>query len=180
MQAGQAPPDDRVNIFNDFDEEDIALIPNLQDFPEFVDDVIDLYVKHENIFLLCLITQILLEIVFDILSVYFRAETYEEVTLILSTDYLNIAIAFQMKLIYVGLDDYQIQWMYWSFLSGDHSHLRSFHLKLNYLVDIFFCLIYYPMGLLAIQKRSVKILSWFTTMSLVGLFLQMLLAYINK
>ena len=43
-----------------------------------------------------------------------------------------------------------------------------------------FGLMYYPIGFVSIYRRSVKLLNWFTTLSLIGLLAEMLLAYINK
>ena len=48
------------------------------------------------------------------------------------------------------------------------------------LVNVIFGMFYYPIGLFAVYRRSIRLLNWFTTFSLIGLLAEMLLAYINK
>ena len=50
----------------------------------------------------------------------------------------------------------------------------------KYKGGIIFSVFYYPLGYLAIMRKSIKYLSWFSTASLIGLIGEMLLAYINK
>lgn len=47
-------------------------------------------------------------------------------------------------------------------------------------VDIFFSLIYYPLGIIAAYKKSLKLLNYFSSLALFGLAIELMLTYINK
>jgi hypothetical protein len=52
--------------------------------------------------------------------------------------------------------------------------------KLIFVAEGIYMMIYYPLGWLAIYKRSVKLYGWFSSISLIGLIFQMILAYANR
>jgi hypothetical protein len=48
------------------------------------------------------------------------------------------------------------------------------------IVDVLYFLIYYPIGIIGTQKKSYKLLSAFAALSIIGIFIQIFLSYINK
>lgn len=48
------------------------------------------------------------------------------------------------------------------------------------LVDIAFYALYYPIGIMATFRKSYRALNTFSTLSIVGIFVQIFLSYINK
>jgi hypothetical protein len=87
-----------VQVLND---EEVALIANgMREVPGFLDDVVNLYMKHERIFMICLAIQIILEIFFHGLSLFFSEETIHE-----------------MQLIYGGIAQKQADKLYWILFS---------------------------------------------------------------
>lgn len=49
-----------------------------------------------------------------------------------------------------------------------------------FIIDVMFFAIYYPLGIVGTYKKSYKLLNAFATMSIVGIFVQIFLSYINK
>jgi len=48
------------------------------------------------------------------------------------------------------------------------------------MCEVIYMLIFYPVGVFASWKRSVKLYGWFSTLALLGLIFQMILAYANR
>lgn len=48
------------------------------------------------------------------------------------------------------------------------------------IVQIAYMVVYYVLGFAAVYKRSVRLYSWFATVSLVGLIMELFLAYTNR
>jgi len=49
-----------------------------------------------------------------------------------------------------------------------------------FIVDILYFVIYYPIGIIGTYKKSYKMLSTFAILSIIGIFIQIFLSYINK
>jgi hypothetical protein len=89
-----------MRLIND---EEIALITaGMNEYPEFVDDVITLYIKHERIFVICLMVQVILDCFFSILGLLYHHETIKE-----------------MGMVYRRLGANQATIVFWTFYCGD-------------------------------------------------------------
>lgn len=62
-----------------FPDEDFAFFATGQEIPEFVDEMIELFIKHSKIFYIILTMQFVLDIIFNMLTFHFRAETFKDV-----------------------------------------------------------------------------------------------------
>ena len=62
-------------------DDEVAFFGPIQDMPDYVDDVIGLYLKHQHFFLWILIIQLMLEITFGVMTFINRHETILEVIL---------------------------------------------------------------------------------------------------
>eukprot|EP01017_Pseudomicrothorax_dubius_P038068 TRINITY_DN5656_c0_g1_i15.p1 TRINITY_DN5656_c0_g1~~TRINITY_DN5656_c0_g1_i15.p1 ORF type:complete len:151 (+),score=28.62 TRINITY_DN5656_c0_g1_i15:289-741(+) len=101
--------EEQQNLLQLINEEEAALLVNgMQEYPEFVDDVISIFLRHEQIFLLSLFVQLLIELFFDFLGIIYHRETIREVF------FYSLSI-----------DDNKAKLVFWTVFAGIHHHRPS-------------------------------------------------------
>lgn len=138
-----------------FGDDELAFFINPSDLPEFVDEVLETYVTHSRVFMVFLVIQMVVEALFDYLIYCNQERALKQVT--------THAVS-KLAIIYNKVPMSEIH--------------RMFMICL--LVDVAFYAIYYPIGLLGTYRKSYKLLNTFATLSIVGIFVQIFLSYINK
>jgi hypothetical protein len=115
--------EDNEQLLQLLNDEEVALLANgMQQFPDFVDDVIGLYIKHERIFTVVILLQVLIEGLFNVLAVVYAKQTIIE-----------------MRLIYGGIGPKQAAIVFWVlYCCNPQTHLkvtmnRRYHLLLYLL-----------------------------------------------
>lgn len=73
------PPANNNGLIPIFPDEDFAFFAPGPEIPDFVDEVIELFLKHSKVFYVILIVQFVLDVVFNVLTFYYRHETFKEV-----------------------------------------------------------------------------------------------------
>jgi len=86
------------NLFPIFPDEDFAFFAPNQEIPEFVDELITLFLKHSKFFYAILFVQMALDIAFNVLTYYYKGETLKE-----------------MSKIYEEMYDKDLKAIFWSF-----------------------------------------------------------------
>ena len=81
-----------------FPDEDFAFFAPNQEIPEFVDELISLFLKHSKFFYAILFVQMALDIAFNVLTYYYKSETLKE-----------------MSKIYEEMYDKDLKAIFWSF-----------------------------------------------------------------
>eukprot|EP00744_Colponema_vietnamica_P015698 GILI01022012.1.p1 GENE.GILI01022012.1~~GILI01022012.1.p1 ORF type:complete len:238 (+),score=0.77 GILI01022012.1:82-795(+) len=117
------------------------------DASNYIEDILYVFTKHQKCFIIFLIVQFLVEVVFNIMSVIYAAHTLQEVLQIYHTVHPS-----------------QVWFFFW----------------LLFGVDCLFGFIYFVAGLWGTCKRRPSSLNLFGKLALLGMFAQMLLAYVNR
>jgi hypothetical protein len=129
---------------------EVEMVALLDD--QTVDEVVDIYIKHRNTFLTLLTVQLIVELVFTVLEVYFYKSAIQDVR------------PMQVDGVYgfVGKDN--VKFVFWGMFLG-------------FLV---LSCIYYPLGYISLATKRLNWLQAFSYCAVVGVIAQMVSAYMHK
>jgi len=143
----------------------------MYDLPNTVDSFLELILKHQRYFAWFLFSFLILEITFSGSS-YGRTQHVDEVIKITRKRINIFSFCQDFKAI---IENYLKKFTHMEL------PVRNWNNAVKYKIAEFaYMILYYSIGGIAVITKSIKLYSWFSIVSMVGLLLQIFLSFLNR